>query len=434
MQLSKKIFTWFSLIVMMSLAVSCTSRVQPAATKQETIEITIGHSWGKEFDKDLKEILIAPFEASHPGIKVNVKEIQDIGWSKPESKYVSMLTGADAPDLIILDRGLVYEYAKRKALTDLNAYIRSSQLDSSDYYARAWEECMYDGSSYCLPWGMDSVQMLYNKKMMADAGLDPEKPPVTIEELDQMNEKLTKLNDQGRITQVGFIPWRFVEGGLFTIGTMFGGNWESRGEFTPNDPKNVKALEWVLNSFKKHDSLVWSEFLEQKTTDFENGKLAFMFATPWYAHDHLSKNKGITFDWGIAPLPAAEGEMSRTFSWGSAVAITMGSQYPKEAWELLQFMNHIEGSTLWTKEMMNRGSVSIAALPSVNEQTGLSKNEIAAPFIQSLDNLVSRPAAFSLIDYWQENDSIIHKMFTKEQTPQQLMDDWKSRVDKIASN
>ena len=49
--------------------------------------------------------------------------------------------------------------------------------------------------------------MLWNKAAFREAGLDPEKPPRTIAELDAYCEKLTKVDKRGRLTQVGIIPW-----------------------------------------------------------------------------------------------------------------------------------------------------------------------------------------------------------------------------------
>ncbi len=42
--------------------------------------------------------------------------------------------------------------------------------------------------------------------MFKAAGLDPEKPPKTLDELVAMSKQLTKMDADGNITQAGFIP------------------------------------------------------------------------------------------------------------------------------------------------------------------------------------------------------------------------------------
>lgn len=48
---------------------------------------------------------------------------------------------------------------------------------------------------YALPWDTDARVIYYNKEHFREAGLDPEKPPRTIEELDEYADKLTKKSE-----------------------------------------------------------------------------------------------------------------------------------------------------------------------------------------------------------------------------------------------
>ena len=81
--------------------------------------------------------------------------------------------------------------------------------------------------------------MFYNKSMMQEAGLDPDKPPTTIAELDAMAEKMFKKNSNGTYDQVGIIPW-MAQGFLYTHGWNFGGQWERNGELMPTIRKSSR--------------------------------------------------------------------------------------------------------------------------------------------------------------------------------------------------
>ena len=61
-------------------------------------------------------------------------------------------------------------------------------------------------------------------KMFEEAGLDPDKPPTTIAELDEYAEKLTQSND-GKIDRLGFIPWIDAGDDSLLWGWVFGANF-----------------------------------------------------------------------------------------------------------------------------------------------------------------------------------------------------------------
>src|SRR5690606_35771316 len=63
----------------------------------------------------------------------------------------------------------------------------------------------WQGSTYALPLETDVRVLFYNKDLFAEAGLDPEAPPSTWDELAAASDALTVLED-GRIQQLGFGP------------------------------------------------------------------------------------------------------------------------------------------------------------------------------------------------------------------------------------
>ncbi len=64
----------------------------------------------------------------------------------------------------------------------------------------------YQGKLYGLPFLQDDWGFFWNTDAFTAAGLDPTKPPKTLDELWDYAEKLTIYNADGSLTQVGFIP------------------------------------------------------------------------------------------------------------------------------------------------------------------------------------------------------------------------------------
>ena len=62
-----------------------------------------------------------------------------------------------------------------------------------DFYPAMLEACSINGKPYALPMYVSPFVLYYNKDLFTKAGLDPEKPPKTYDEMLEMAEKLSKL-------------------------------------------------------------------------------------------------------------------------------------------------------------------------------------------------------------------------------------------------
>ncbi len=63
-----------------------------------------------------------------------------------------------------------------------------------------------NGKLYCMPFNSSNAVLFYNKDLFRKAGLDPNKPPKTFEEVLEYAEKLTIKDDKGNIVQ-STITW-----------------------------------------------------------------------------------------------------------------------------------------------------------------------------------------------------------------------------------
>jgi len=115
------------------------------------------------------------FEAAHPGTTVNYV-------FQPHDQFYTLLGTALAsgsgPDLIMLNAGAQL-VARTDALVPLDTAV--ADLKSS---ISGWPDFSgTDGKIYAIPLSIQGFVAYYNKKIYADAGLDPEKPPTTWAEL-----------------------------------------------------------------------------------------------------------------------------------------------------------------------------------------------------------------------------------------------------------
>lgn len=117
------------------------------------------------------------------------------------------------PDIGIL--GNYLDFMSRGAVVPLDDYIAASDVIGQDKFIPGnWEVIQYQGTVYGIPAFECFVRrgLEYNERMVGEAGLDPDNPPVTWDELMVWHEALTKFDAAGNLVQYGIDPYD-AEGG-----------------------------------------------------------------------------------------------------------------------------------------------------------------------------------------------------------------------------
>ncbi|MBW7452746.1 ABC transporter substrate-binding protein [Paenibacillus sepulcri] len=389
--------------------------------KQVTLDFW---SWGGKFQQDYTKIVISEFEKSHPNIKV--KYITEQG----TEKLTTLIAGGTPPDVALLDRFMAGAWAAKGSLESLTPYLADGTVTADDYYPSVWAEGNYKNELYAMPFGTDNRAMYFNKTLMKEAGLDPEKPPTTISELDAAAEKIFKKTSSG-YEQVGLIPW-MNQGFLYTQGWNFGGEWAKDEELTPNDPQIVKALEWMTGYAKKYDMAKINNFNDVmgKTgiNPFWTGKVGFVFDGNWILNDLINNAKvKPKFEWGVAPMPAEDGQAQSTWAGGWSWVMPKGAKHPKEAWELLKYIGGYEGTLLWGKRA-DAGN-DITAMPKVNEELKIADNPKLKVFLDLMPTAHTRPVTPAGQKMWDETFRVTDLALNGKGEPKKLLDEAKKNVD-----
>lgn len=279
------------------------------------------------------------------------------------------LAGTEPPDLVILSSAdLVEAYHQQGLVEPLDGWIQASGIDLDDIYPAPLAQCMSrDGATLCLPWGCDVDALFWNKDLFAAAGLDPEHPPRTMEELVEVATKLTIHDEKGKLGQVGFIP-DFPRSHAELYVRMFGGAFHSEGgaELTVSSQPVIDGMNWqrrfydiyapedlkdLVSSFtpymtSRHPLYAGrrlscqqchrsSPIQNGKTPDtgFSEGKIAMMIDGEWQARPTAFSREESRVNYGVAPFPppAAHPERANTAVVRGPVLIVPAGAMDKEA-------------------------------------------------------------------------------------------------------
>lgn len=331
----------FIILLAAFICISCTSsRTQGLGTRvasDEPIVLTYWQYW-TGFEGKAIEKLVDKFNKTHPDIKVKMLTI-----SEPRKKTLLSIVGGTPPDVLSTIGPWVPELASKGALIPLDDYCKENMITKDLFFPAFWEMLNLYGHTWALPTTPTATALYWNKGLFKEAGLDPEKPPKTLEELKVYSDKITRF-ENGKIKRIGFLPsWPLWTCGVY--GVIFGGSWgtvnEKNTEITANNPKNIEAWKWTQSFVEKLGGENVQTFQEEfgnfqgPNNPFYTNMIAIEINGTWEGNFISKFAPGIS--WGAAPIPTKDGSYATTVNC-DCIVIPKGSKHPKEAFEFISWL------------------------------------------------------------------------------------------------
>lgn len=317
-----------------------------ALADDEVVEIDFWHHYPSGTGAEIMTEVLNDFMATHPNIKVN--EL-GLGLGEQSEKLVPALVAGTAPDIMVYDLATVQERAMKGQTMCLDDYVAASGMDTSVFFPATLDCCTYDGKLYGLPYMTDTRVLFYNKDHFRAAGLDPENPPKTWDEVLEYTKKLNLTDENGEPTQVGFstVWWEIAP---WTMGWTFGADyWDADGNPTLDTPEMLEALNYVkeLTAVVGEDAFqkLYDASMATGVSPFTNGTVSmciqfngFCSTLETYAPD---------LDYGVALIPTKDGVNYKS-SWGAGYGLEFthkSDARAQAAFELGQYLVSTEVAT-----------------------------------------------------------------------------------------
>jgi multiple sugar transport system substrate-binding protein len=397
--------------------------------KKEKVTITFWHNWQTGPSGESMKQSVEQFNKTHENIVVKPLYVATDGGDSITSKMLTAVAGGNPPEVVLSSRYGIAEYMD--AVTILNDVAAKDGVKEDMFYPWAWKEATYEGQLLGLPYDGTSRALFYNKDHFKEAGLDPENPPKTIEELEEAARKLTK-KEGNRYTRFGLIPW-FSQGWLYSWGWSYGGEFldESTGTVTANDPKIVDALTWMTDFAKEYGMENVTSFVSSAGSDatdpFITGQLSMKIDGNWVLAQIAQYKPDLNF--GVANIPSPDGKINTTFVGGRALVIPKGVKDEKfdAAWEFVKWM-------CATKEGQSIKKVTgeFPAMPDITEEL-YKGDELQKVFIDVLPNGKNRPVILAGNMMWDELAKAPDLVMNNQGTPKEILDQITKKInDEIA--
>lgn len=233
--------------------------------------------------------------------------------------------------------------------TDGQAYI-------DDFLDGFMIDSYVDGKIYSIPFQRSTEVVYYNKDMFRAAGLDPESPPTTWEELAEMAQMLTDFDHYG--VGIALNPasaqWTFT--GFCLQNSVNGENLMSEDgkQVYFNTAENVEALQFWLDLQNKYKCMErgviqWTDLPVQ----FLNQKVAMIYHT---TGNMTNIYENADFNFGVCFLPGSKRMATPTGGGNFYISSDVTEDEMIAAWEFIKYCTDTETAAKWS---VNTGYVPV---------------------------------------------------------------------------
>lgn len=258
---------------------------------------------------DIIQKMTEDYMAQNPDVAISA--VYSGSYADTTTRAITASRGGNPPQLAILLSVDLFTLLDEELILPWDDFIPAAEQEAffGGFFGSFMRNSQTEGKTWGIPFQRSTPVMYYNKEAFAAAGLDPETPPATWDELVEMGQTLTLRDAGGTVTQwgvripsSGFPSWLFT--GLVASNGQDGLANDAGTEVYFNTPEVIGALEYLVSLADDHG------VMEPGILDWGATPQAFMdgqVAIAWTTTGNLTNIRtNAPFDFGVAMLPANE--------------------------------------------------------------------------------------------------------------------------------
>lgn len=370
--------------------------------------------WAPGVEGEKLPELARDFEKENPGVKVKVTAIPI---EQAHDKILTSIAGGQTPDISWVGTTWMAEFAKTGALEET-----PDSIDPSQFFEGAQASTEVDGTSYGVPWHVETRLLYYRTDIAKKAGIT--EAPQTWDELKAMAEAMQEKGGAKYGINLSSNNWQ--EWAPFV--------WQNGGEivdgeqFTLDTPEAVEATDFYQSFFREKLTPPSTPSGFDITPAFVRGTHPMFFSGPWHMGliDEAG-GKGFEDKWAIAPMPADDSNTS--FVGGGDLVVFKQSENKEAAWKFVEYLT--------TPEVQAKFYEIAADLPSTKaawELPALAKDERLKLFGEQLEAAKSPPA----IPKWGEMETMLNteldRIMTSGTSPEEATQTLQEKAEAIGTS
>lgn len=242
-----------------------------------------------QLDVDIDKQLWDAWHTTYPNIQTRMDEdVQNLDYNQMLDKLRTAAAGNAAPDTARMPILWGVEFAAKGQLAEVK--LEEFGFTKDNFWSGALKSVTWNGKYYGVPTNNETMAFIYNKKIFADAGLDPAKPPATWDDVVAYSKQIKQKTGKaglGMVARVnaGNTPFRFMPV-LWAYGS--GALDEAEPEPTYqkvliNNEGGIAALQTHYDMYARDKSVPTSALTNTQTENgdlFISGQIAMEISHP----------------------------------------------------------------------------------------------------------------------------------------------------------
>jgi ABC-type glycerol-3-phosphate transport system substrate-binding protein len=373
-------------------------RRAPAVLRQEQVTLRfMTHNTLEKPAGDVLKTMIAEFEEQNPDIKIQLDEV-------PNADILTKLTAYaeanDLPDVIDGQFGLA-SFISLNAALDITDRIDAEGLRESFIPVALQAATDSEGRILGMPFYTGTDALYFRVDHFEEAGLDPNSPPKTWDELAAAAAALTNP----RAGRYGFGMY----GKTHTVRCIhFMQNHGPDGEMLRldrdtgiwtilvNSPDSIGAIEFMVSLAREHQ-VVPPNVVEMdypaNVAAFAGGNISMLTTGPWGAQTFIGTNPEIEGKFAVALHPTPTGETPILRQGSLVYAVGRTTKYPDQAFKFLKWFTHDRQP--YFAATAKYGPTTLAAL----EDPAIAEDPFLSVFLLQSQTAVVEPYEVELADW-----------------------------------
>lgn len=320
--------------------------------------------------------LAEEFQEANPGTTVNVTAIP---WDSAHDKFANSIAAGTTPDVAMVGTTWMGEFAGLGALDPT-----PGSIDAAKFFEGAQATTEVDGTSYGVPWYVETRLVYYRTDLAEEAGHS--EVPTDWEGFKTMAQDLQ--TEAGAEWGINLQPggtgsWQTVLPLAWTNGAEIA----AEDEYTFNTPQTAEALAYYQSFFE--EGIADPAPPEGQTeADFTSGAIPMFISGPWMMSivEEVG-GEGFADKYDVAPIPVAEGGSSSSFVGGSNLVVFESTDNRDTSWAFVDWLTQPETQVQWYEI-----STDLPSVQSAWEDEGLSGDERLAKFGAQLETAQAPPS------------------------------------------
>ena len=346
------------------------------------------------------DMFLAEFEEA-TGHTINREDVADL-----DEQLETSIPAGDGPGMWAWAHDWVGRFAVREEPEFLYDASDDIEVDLDVYSGAAREAVQFDGGTFGLPFGSETVALFYNRNLV-------DEPPETIDEMvGIMEEYHNPADGQYGLAYPATDPY-FASGFI----QVFGGDMydEEATEVTLDSQACIDGLELLEDTLFNY--IPADPGYGAQVPVFAEEVAPFAINGPW----ELGNFRNEVEDIGVAPLPTVDGNHPRSYSgiqmWYFSSALADDSGAIDAAVDWAEWYTTNSEVTLANAE--NHGLIPVHTEHA--EEIDVSDEVLA--FAEQVDHGVPIPTHPDMDSVWEPTTDALEQVFNGDATPQEALED-----------